>query len=259
MATCYITNWTGRTGNNILQVARCLYYATKHRFSRVIFPQHRLFKQTEILLDISASDARTDGAIVRSSFFYLQKDLGEPEPAVGILRALAQRYMIAILKIPIPLIKPAGDRELVIHIRSGDIFDVNPHPAYVQPPLWFYTSVIRKHETAKVVYEDMKNPCAAVLTQRYSSQSETMERDLVALLAARNAAVGYGTFGLMVFLLSQNLKRIYVPAYAIPNVFPGDTGDVEVIGVELPGYIRLGEWKNTPAQRSLMLSYEPPA
>ena len=38
--------------------------------------------------------------------------------------------------------KPLGDNDLVIHIRSGDLFSKNPNSFYVPPPLCFYIQIV---------------------------------------------------------------------------------------------------------------------
>lgn len=258
MSTCVIHAWTGRTGNNVLQIARCLFYAETHGYSRIQFPAHRILSTTEIRLDQPAP--RTASPVI-DTFFYLDR-LGVAEPPVVVYRRLAQKYIIPILKIPVNLIRPRPDTELLIHVRSGDIFqEAKPHPAYVQPPLWFYDSAMTEgaYTSALVVYEDTANPCVPELIRRWPSQTnpERMEKDLATLLSGRAVAVGYGTFGLLVYMLSRNLRCLYVPDYAVAGIYSGlgASGDVEIRVITLPDYIRPGEWKNTEVQRRTMITY----
>lgn len=109
--------------------------------------------------------------------------------------------------------------------------------------------------------EDRKNPCINELLKLENVQliSGTLERDLSVLCNASNAIIGYGTFGFLIYLANTNLKNLYIPDYAyIPEFIEkrGNWGNnINLHVIDLPNYIKVGEWKNTAEQRKLMLNY----
>jgi hypothetical protein len=68
-------------------------------------------------------------------FIFKDKEDNE-DRAVEILRN--------IFSYPPPLLPLCSipERSLLIHIRSGDIFNKNPHPMYIPPPLSYYLKII---------------------------------------------------------------------------------------------------------------------
>ena len=144
-------------------------------------------------------------------------------------------------------------------MRSGDIFSNNPHNAYVQPPLSFYTNIISDYNNIKIVCEDKKNPCVNELLKSDNVEyiSNTLKEDLSLLSNASNVVVGFGTFGLLVYFMNTNLKNLYIPKYVCDFFIKGKNWgeDVNVHVIDLPNYIKIGDWKNSVEQRNMMLSY----
>lgn len=161
--------------------------------------------------------------------------------------------------------------DLAIHLRAGDIFaDKVPHPFYIQPPLAFYQMCIA-FARAKIgvkrvilVYQDEGNPCIRALKTwleeiglPYVAQSSTLEQDLAVLMAARHCVFGRGSFGEAVTLLSRNIRTLFF-CWLEPRLGSlRDVCDILTIGVEdiANGYIKRGDWRNTPDQRQMMLDY----
>jgi hypothetical protein len=48
-----ITNWSGRLGNNLLQIIRAIHYGLLHNIPQVIFNTHYALNKNMIHLDIS--------------------------------------------------------------------------------------------------------------------------------------------------------------------------------------------------------------
>ena len=251
---CSITRWGGRNGNNLVQLTKCLYYAVKRGYSIVSFPRHHLLTTTTMTVEPEAG-VETATKDVASDFFYAQDLMGLREPCVGRLREIAQRYVVPILTFTVPSAESSG-HTIAVHVRSGDVFGARPHPSYAQPPLDYYRVAIGDCRDVIVVYEDTANPCVEPLRALYASQSSSLIEDLTTLCRAHTLVAGFGTFWLMVFFLSRRLKRVVIPDYAA--FMCPTTGDVAVACVPLPGYIRGGEWQNTPAQRDIMLAYAVP-
>ena len=260
---CHVTEWSGRSGNNIIQLLHAIYCAERHGHTRVVFPRHSLLTATELSIRPLAGAPRA-GADERKRFYWTRDFSDLPRPTSGVLRDIGRRYVVPICAFAIDEVL-TDDGVAHVHVRSGDTFCKRPPDFYVPPPLDYYNVVLAGYSRAVVVYEDLANPCAGYLAERFTSQSSSLSADLTTLMAARTLVAGYGTFCLIVYFLSPNLRRLVLPDYCAadfagssslqpPHPF-GDTGDVEVTYVRLPGYIRQGEWRNTDEQREFMLTY----
>lgn len=158
------------------------------------------------------------------------------------------------------------DDQLVIHIRSGDVFKVRPHPNYAQPPLSFYTRVIEELRAAGeinsvcLVFENTKNPCIAALCDYldrtgmpYCTQSATFAEDGAVIFGARRVAFGVGTFALGMAATSTRLREVYAFRQKDLDVFPAHE---QVWLVEAgDDYIPRGGWTGSPEQLAIMISY----
>ena len=115
---------------------------------------------------------------------------------------------------------------LVIHIRSGDIFD-RSRPAehrYSPAPLVYYQKVIDEHHRHSssrkpsiviVTETDHISPLVDALLKLYPSgtitlQAGTLEEDVAVVLAARHLVASQGTFAYALALASHNLETLYI-------------------------------------------------
>ena len=250
---CIITEWTGRLGNNILQIIRCIHYALINNHTIILFPNHNLLNQNTIKLqEISTGNIN----IVRDNFFSLKKfNMDDVEPIV--MKEYYQKYLKHILELNQSNI--IGDsNNLYIHIRSGDCFDPTiAHCYYVPPPLIYYEKIIENYEKVHIVYEDENNPCVNILKNhpKITTYNINIEDSIRHLCKGENLGIGFGTFGLLVYFISTNIKKIYMPKYVYDEMPAGNWG-IEVILVDLPGYTKCGDWKCTQEQLQLMLSYK---
>lgn len=114
-----------------------------------------------------------------------------------------------------------NDEDIVIHIRSGDIFDPERPElieGYYQPPLSYYKKVINHISPKKVhlVYEDDLNPVINPLKEWLSKNnipffihSSTLKNDINVLLSAKTLVVGQGTFMEGVTALSNYVQHVF--------------------------------------------------
>ena len=109
MKTLVISNWQGRLGNNIMQVLNCILISLTHNYN-IKLPPHPYFNTTTININDTSNTNYEYGTYFVSIDDKLYKE--QIVPAINILRSIFNR--------PIPI--PLGDNEVVIHIRSGDIF-----------------------------------------------------------------------------------------------------------------------------------------
>lgn len=248
----FINCWFGRTGNNMLQIIRAIHYAKINNHKNIKFKYHKMLKSNDIILN----DKKTNNIIIQDSFFYIKKlNINDPEPY--LMKKYFQKYIKPIFKINFNRNNIFDDNKLFIHFRGGDIFSSNPHSAYVQPPLSYYTNIIKKYKNIKLICEDKKNPCINELIKLNNVEytSNSLKEDLENFLDSTQLMIGFGTFGFLLYLINENLKILYIPKYFIDELPSGKWGNIEIISIELPNYIKIGEWKNTPVQRHIMLNY----
>lgn len=246
-----ITEWVGRLGNNILQLIRAIHYCRMCGSNLVKFPKHVFLTNIQIVVN-----GGLDERHIHDTFFSL-KHFGISDPEPHEMRSLFRTYIRPIMNVTIDR---DGSNILFIHIRSGDTFSSTPHGAYVPPPLYFYNKVISKFTSTHIVYEDDRNPTVDQLRKNssVSLSSRTISEDLHELLRAENLAIGFGTFGFLIYLMSVNLKDLYIPRYVLNELPAGSWGeDTTLHIIELPNYINVGEWKNTKQQRQTILEYNP--
>ena len=234
-----IDSWFGRIGNNILQLVRAIHYAKTKQISQIVFPSHSFFTHTrlDVILDTSSEPNFTS---ITDNFFNLSKfGITDPEPYQ--MKKYVEEYLFPIFKISLPsTLSIIPQSHLYIHFRGGDIFNsTNPHPAYVQPPILYYTNIIEKHikyhlsrnvsaKDIKIILlcEDYQNPCITFLMKQYytlfKDYSEvqiilepvsSLEKDLTTFSRVQSLAIGFGTFGFMLYLINSFLKQLYVPEY----------------------------------------------
>ena len=213
-----------------------------------------------------------------SLFFYNKTlaDLCRGAPSrLQVLRSLVPYYRFTV---PAPLAAEEGNRDLYIHIRSGDLFRKEaPHFQYGQPPLSFYKKVLayQKWERVFLVYEDQTNPVIAALEESlrllgmpWKAQSGDLRSDIEFLCRAKNLVVGRGTFIYPVLCVSPNIQRVFFfeeePTYCFDDnqriMWGLDKSSIEFTTVrDVTGIYRadiLTRWTNSEEQRELMLTYD---
>lgn len=250
-----INSWTGRTGNNILQIIRAIHYAIINNHHIIIFKPHSLLTSNIITLKNIENSNKSQ---INDTFFSLKKyNIMDPEPY--IMKDYFQKYIKPIFKIKLDENNIIDDEKIVyIHFRGGDIFSNCPHKAYVQPPLSYYKNIINNYDNTILICEDKKNPCINELLKQENIEyiSNTLEKDLSNLSNVSNLVIGFGTFGFLLYLMNPKLKNLYIPDFFVKELPKGEWGnDIKVHIIELPNYIKVGEWKNSIEQRKIMLNY----
>ena len=254
-----IQSWSGRTGNNILQIIRAIHYAIINSHNSIQFQQHSLLTSNIITLENIENINKSQ---ISDTFFSLKNyNIIDPEPY--IMKEYFQKYVKPIFKIQIETNNDVNENDLhensiYVHFRGGDIFSNNPHKAYVQPPLSYYKNIINDYDNTILVCEDKKNPCINELLKQENVEyiSNTLENDLSILSNVSNLVIGFGTFGFLLYLMNPCLKNLYIPDFFVNELPKGSWGnDIKVRIIELPNYIKVGEWKNSDEQQKIMLDY----
>ncbi len=149
-----ISHWYGRLGNNVQQCAVGTMAAalTQSTFESI---EHEIIKKHSTSFGQNSQE-------VRSKFFYWEgpyKEVNiEEEFIYENMRHICKKYIQPHIQAPRVLLP---DDCIVIHIRSGDVFDrrVSNPCNYVPNPLYFYLQLIEGFNQAIVVTEgDSHNP-----------------------------------------------------------------------------------------------------
>ena len=274
----YINDAQGRFGNHLKQIGTAVCLARNLGIRRVYLSKLSMleidrpveFDGVTVLPDSALARDKPKGVLCGT--FYYKRVFGSASAGLGYggiaeaARAVGQP--IFHRRAPQPAFIPDAT-DLAIHFRAGDIFSRQvPHPSYPQPPLAFYRLCVdfaREHLGTRrviLVYEDEGNPCVGAvkgwldeIALPYVSQSRTLEEDVAILMAAQHCVFGRGSFGLAVTILSRNMRTLFY-SWLEPNFGAIPWGGRAVMVEDAAnGYIRLGDWRNTPEQKQMMLDY----
>lgn len=260
-----VSHWYGRLGNNIQQICNGILFSQVND-EGFFSPPHELINQVYFNIE--------NKSLVRPGrFFYYEQEnrdfLINLDYLYNNIRKVALEYVTPNLNIP--SMDPLDDDTLVVHIRSGDLFEVIYEPTsenvpngnYIPNPLKYYLTLADMFKKVIVVTEqDSYNPIVQKLRERENIviHSKSLEEDFAMLMSAKNlASSGVGTFCVAAALCNKNLKNFYCTDLALTehlnyNMLIDDNVKLHVM--ELENYIKIGEWKNTKEQRDFILNYE---
>ena len=244
---------SNRIGNFLIQIKNSIHIALYYNYN-VILPVHTLLNTTYIVIN---KDVTLDNKIIIDKYnFYYRDKIKNINKSLFTINA--DKVLIILKDIfKIKNISPLKNDELVIHIRSGDIFTSKPHPGYIIPPLSYYKNIIeqKKYKNIYLLAEDRLNPCIDQLIKLYPTiifKLQSLEEDIKIILAARNIVMSFGTFIPSLLMLSNNKKNVYSPSYSGYN-----NPDCRVHITDLQEYHNImTPWRNTVEQREIMLTYQ---
>lgn len=252
----------GRFGNNIQQLIHAIHVAKHLRISAINFNIPG-FHINRILLGAP----RWDEPKLKHTFFKYD-DLANlhpgcktlPELTFKIVKSYAMTYLYPLLKYRPGLFKDMNldpKTTLCIHVRSGDIFQENPHPDYMPPPLDFYKRSIQSQEwkNVLVVYQDDKNPVVHALKKEFPAayfSSLSLEKTISVLLEAEYIVGSIGSFLPIVLLFNPEYKQFYLSEYATKGLERMLCSE-KLITISVPDYVQ--PWENSEAQRKRILEY----
>ena len=260
MNNLYIRNYAC-LGNAIIQIKNVIKIALFYRYN-VIFEPFRHFMDKKYLV-INENIKESFPQITNKHNFYHQS-LNNTDLTLYNQNLDTTYYLIRGLfnfnKLPVKLL---GPNDLLIHIRSGDIFSaIVPHPEYIMPPLEYYVNIIENNNYSKIylVAQDRLNPCINKLLKLYPNiifTVQSLEKDLKLILGARNIVMSYGTFIPEVLTFSNECKTLYTPDYSTryvkENIY---IAKINVKITKLSNYKKLlTPWKNVASQKEYMLNY----
>ena len=265
-----ISNWSGRLGNNIQQVANCIMAAEKNNtdFTQVL--DHDIISKFYVNFgsNIKYETGRfyTWEALVNCEQGCYE---GSNETGVGVEHIYRNMRRVCKRIAPnlnLPKKDPIGEDTIVMHLRSGDnyhrVFD--PPTNYIPNPLIFYLNLIDSFDKCILITEpDRNNPIVHELMKidKVKIQSSTVADDFATLMSARNVALsGVGTFAMAAALCSTQIKNLYTTDLLLTehlNYTMMYTTDVEIHEMKLENYLPVFpcSWRNTEEQRKFILDY----
>lgn len=258
-----VKGWYGRLGNNIIQLINAIKSGKNNRYNTVLFPQHREFNCREIIFDSDSYGKLDDLYDDADDNFYWKAIRGKIDMNAKIFFRIFIQYVKPII---IYNLESQVEYELCVHIRGADS---KYSKEYVPFPLAFVNS-ITGYKDMIIITEDINMPVAKYL---YSNKigrwrKQSVEQDLRFLTNARRLALSYGTFSLVAVLYSiihGHLKELYLPDYVYnrwKDNWKVDVKDIvnpetSVIIINLPNYLKVGEFVWSPHTQKFMLDYKP--
>ena len=242
----------GRLGNNIIQLSNIIDIAIAYKHNIKINVEKLNFFDLSVIEKYFNKYNNSEIITDNNSFFNSNR---LPFPNDIFKQNIEERNKILQKSFLIKNINKLNENDIVIHIRSGDIFSSNPHPEYIPPPLCYYSKELDKCKYRKIhiICEDTQNPVVNELLKLYKNavyEKNTLEKDIITILGATNIIFSVGTFIPSLMLLSNNIKYLYGRVYN--NGYPDSNNE------ELKEYYKIMKpWKNTIEQRNYILTYNP--
>lgn len=259
-----------RFGNSVTCLGNAIAVAKALGLAKVVAPGFNI--QPGCVEDVLVTPVAVPGESVLEGSFYK----GEPlypffrELDVPALFASAAPKLVALHGVDMTNLEGLSNDELVIHLRSGDIFSerARVNPNYGQPPLSFYQEIvqIRRWRKVWVVFENGLNPVISPLIswlaqQRISFEisSSDWKTDISLCLRASHLVGGRGTFLDPVLWGSIHLSKFYTFENPLAAERMKSRPHIALLNyVDCAGNYKnsvLTRWKNSLPQRELMVRY----
>ena len=203
-------------GNMLIQLCNAFAFAQEHGLEVVSGPEQPWFREGRVDGVRFVSGRRAQRDLLQGPFFYrhplgLSSDVRLAHAHAAHLRKLFT-------------VEPTADRrprQLVIHVRSGDVFGANPHPDYGPPALGYYLSALEQADPRRVLvvaqdhdhpfFPDLAAACAAGGVG-FEVQVSSLEDDLRSLTSASMLCLSQGTLGVAAALLSRRVRQVWLPS-----------------------------------------------
>ncbi|WP_318285998.1 discoidin domain-containing protein [Limnospira fusiformis] len=213
----------GRFGNSIIQLSNAYQVAKSIGVYKIYLPNFWYIKSGTTntqsgfeIINVNTPDFYHEKIVLEGMFFDYQvwsklapKSISPPNTYLNMID-LGEAFNLKHSQ-------PLNQQDLVIHIRSGDIFK-NPHLNYGQPPLSFYQKIIQHQSwhSINLVFEDKLNHIIEPLIDFCQSQctvvrqmSNDLRADIEYLLRAKTLVASRGSFCPAIATISKNLETVY--------------------------------------------------
>ena len=263
-----IINQFGRLGNNLQQIALASLYVNK--FSKNFYYKDNSYIERIEIINNNRSDKYKN--LIKKYEFYSYNDKQSFKSDYPLNEISSEYINSNIQKAFIETIKPnlkflrqikIPDNTLVIHIRSGDIFEKDKYPEYVQNPIGYYSELLTKYESSIIVTDKSRNnPVIPKLLElpNVTIKSGDLYEDFNTLFSAKNLATsGVGTFPIAAALISTELENfyysdVYLSNHLNPKMIKSEK--VKHHEYSFNNYIEVGSWKNSKENLEMMMSKE---
>jgi len=220
-----ISDWYGRFGNNVIQVAHAIEKALDYDAIRVELPAHELFNN-QTIIEFPAGFKGKDTLVVRDNYYFAKS---HRQWTLADERTFYRVWIWPLLK---PEMKQAVESQAsldtVIHLRSGDVRSQLHVPFYAQPCSAFYKAVSSHQQVHKkskdkvlIVTEDLQHVLLPVILSTYFSNAEiqcsSLENDFVSMLRAKHLVTAASSLDFAAVRLSRNIQEVTVAAPFLPN------------------------------------------
>ena len=140
-----------------------------------------------------------------ASFFFLFQHHFKPQIRLYLIRNEVKKNLPKI---------EINQNDLVIHIRSGNIFEPKYQGSYSQPPLCFYQKVINKFKFNKIylIAQNKNNPVIDKILEEFPNviyQQQNISIDISYLVNAYNLVSSVSTFLSTSVILNDNLTKFF--------------------------------------------------
>ena len=140
-----------------------------------------------------------------ASFFFLFQHHFKPQIRLYLIRNEVKKNLPKL---------EINQNDLVIHIRSGDIFEPKYQGSYSQPPLCFYQKVINKFKFNKIylIAQNKNNPVINKILEEFPNiiyQEQNIATDISYLVNAYNLVASVSTFLTTSVMLNDNLVKFF--------------------------------------------------
>ncbi len=256
-----------RFSNSLIQLCNVFLIGKGLGVKRIYIPDGFWYLNDNVTIDgieflkYKKRITKIKGVYLEGIFFYLHTLI----PLVG-KQLPSKQDLISRFKQHLSIKKSIRDYDIVIHIRSGDVFSKGgANPYYGQPPLSYYLKILKSFHFNEVaiVFENNANPVIKELIKIVSPMcktldiySGTLEEDLGVLLNAKNIIASVGTFLEGVVAISDRIENLFV----FNRRFVNWGRDLNIINVndlsnKYHNSVTKCNWANTPEQIELMLNY----
>jgi hypothetical protein len=207
----------GRLGNCIIQIINCIIeniYKYKHRYINLNLLKNKGLSSYVLMKfpDLLEFDFSDQNEIIEGIFWNIESKISK-EQKNEIIDMYIKKYIDYEL---LDNKEINYDNDLIIHIRSGDVFNKNfPLNYYTQPPYSFYKKIIEENnfKNIYILSENFNlNPVINKLLENYNNLqilSNDLDTDFKIMLNSQYFVNSNSTLSFVVNLLSKNKKMVY--------------------------------------------------
>ena len=236
-----VKKWFGRLGNIIIQLSNVIHIALYYKHDVSFHVTHKFLNLK--IIENYFNKTKNKKIITDKTNFFSQKNLPFPCEVFKTNNQIKNDLLKKAFLIKD--FKKLDKNDVVIHVRSGDIFQANPHSNYVPPPLSYYVAHLNKHKYKKIIIvcQDNVNPVVNKLLKLYKNaeyNQNTLHKDIRIILGATNIISSIGTFVKSLLIFSNNIK----------NHYQCDQSKLKKY------YLVMKPWVNSQKQRDYILTYK---